>query len=237
MRTILRRPRGFVPGRVTKPKDRINQDIRESEIRLIDESGQHVGVVSIQEALRKAEIAGLDLVEVSNASRPYVCRIMDYGNFKYEQAKKQKDARKKQHTIDVKEVKLRPRISEHDYDVKIKAARKFLLQNDKVKFVMMFRGRERNHLEFGNKLLERVVQDLKLIAVVESRPQNEGRNLIMVLGPDAIGVKAEKARLEKLKKLEEKEKEQALEAVPTDKGVSHAQGENFEERSEAVLTD
>lgn len=153
-------------GKIPKPKDRINYDIRESEVRLVDENGQHVGVINTQEAIRRAEAAGLDLVEVSSASRPYVCRIMDYGNYKYEQAKKQKDARRKQHVIDVKEVKLRPRIDEHDYEVKMRNARKFILQNDKVKFVVMFRGRERNHSEFGTKLLSRVIEELQRIVLI-----------------------------------------------------------------------
>lgn len=160
---------------------------------------------------------------------------MDYGNYKYEQAKKQKDARKKQHTIDVKEVKLRPRISENDYEVKIRGARKFLLQNDKVKFVLMFRGRERNHVEFGMKLLQRVIDELKAIAIVESRPQSEGRNMIMVLGPDAAGVKAEKARLERLRKKEEKESKAGT--PPVSEGEKNAESEDLEERSEAFLSD
>lgn len=202
---------------------------------MIDESGQHVGIVPIQEALKRAEAAALDLVEVSSAARPYVCRIMDYGNYKYEQAKKQKDARRKQHTIDVKEVKLRPRISENDYEVKIRGARKFLLQNDKVKFVLMFRGRERNHLEFGMKLLQRVIEELKNIAIVESRPQSEGRNMIMVLGPDAAGVKAEKARLERLRKQEEKQAKAG--GTPAIEGERHAEGKDIEERSETLLID
>lgn len=184
-------------GRVPLPKDRVNRAIREKEVRLIDENGEHVGVVAIQDALKRAEDAGLDLVEVSSASKPFVCRVMDYGNYKYEQAKKQKEAKKKQHTTDLKEVKLRPRISGHDYDFKIRNARKFLLGGDKVKFVMMFRGRERSHTEFGYELLEKVQQDLKDLTRVDFKPSAEGRNVIMVLSPDPAGVKTEKARLEK----------------------------------------
>jgi translation initiation factor IF-3 len=178
---------------------------------LIDPQGEHVGVVPIAEALSRAEAAGLDLVEVSSTSRPHVCRIMDYGNYKYEQAKKQKQARKKQHQSEVKEVKLRPRISEHDYDFKLRNAKKFLLASDKVKFVVMFRGRERSHQEFGDKLLERVAEELKPIANVESKPAREGRNLIMIVGPDAAGVKAEKNRLEKERKVQEEEERRAAE--------------------------
>ena len=199
-------------GRVPQPKDRINRAIREREVRLIDESGNHVGVVSIQEALRRAEEAGLDLVEVSSASRPYVCRVMDYGNFKYEQAKKQKEAKKKQHTTELKEVKLRPRISGHDYDFKMRNARKFILAGDKVKFVVMFRGRERSHTEFGYELLEKVQEDLKGLVKVDAKPSSEGRNLIMVLAPDPAGVKAEKARLEKERRRLEQEEQAEKEA-------------------------
>ncbi|MCA9442291.1 MAG: translation initiation factor IF-3, partial [Candidatus Omnitrophica bacterium] len=190
-----------------QPKDRINHAIREKEVRLIDEGGDHVGVVSIQDALKRAEEAGLDLVEVSSASRPYVCRVMDYGNYKYEQAKKQKEAKKKQHTTDLKEVKLRPRISGHDYDFKLRHAKKFILAGDKVKFVVMFRGRERSHTEFGYELLEKVQEELKDLIKVDSKPSAEGRNLIMVLSPDPAGVKAEKARLEKERQRMEQEEE------------------------------
>ena len=153
----------------------------------------------------------MDLVEVSSSSRPHVCRIMDYGNYKYEQAKKQKQAKRKQHQSEVKEVKLRPRISDHDYDFKLRNARKFLLAGDKVKFVVMFRGRERSHQEFGDQLLDKVVEELKAIANVESKPAREGRNLIMVVGPDAVGVKAEKARLEKERKAQEEAERKAAE--------------------------
>ncbi|MCA9429565.1 MAG: translation initiation factor IF-3, partial [Candidatus Omnitrophica bacterium] len=195
-----------------QPKDRINHAIREKEVRLIDEGGDHVGVVSIQDALKRAEEAGLDLVEVSSASRPYVCRVMDYGNYKYEQAKKQKEAKKKQHTTDLKEVKLRPRISGHDYDFKLRHAKKFILAGDKVKFVVMFRGRERSHTEFGYELLEKVQEELKDLIKVDSKPSAEGRNLIMVLSPDPAGVKAEKARLEKERQRMEQEEEAEVES-------------------------
>jgi len=158
------------------------------------------------EALKRAEEAGLDLVEVSSTTRPYVCRIMDYGNYKYERAKKQREAKKKQHQADVKEIKLRPRISEHDYDFKLRNAKKFLLAGNKVKFVVMFRGRERSHSEFGFDLLNRVIGELGPLGHVESKPQSEGRNLVMVVGPDHLAVKAENARLAR-EKQNEKEAE------------------------------
>lgn len=190
-----------------QPKDRVNRAIREKEVRLIDENGDHVGVVSIQDALKRAEEAGLDLVEVSSASRPFVCRVMDYGNFKYEQSKKQKEAKKRQHTTELKEIKMRPRISGHDYDFKIRNARKFILAGDKVKFVVMFRGRERSHTEFGYELLDKVQEEMKDLVKLDSKPSAEGRNLIMVLAPDPAGVKSEKSRLEKERqRLEQEEK-------------------------------
>ena len=122
---------------------------------------------------------------------------MDYGNYKYERAKKQKEARKKQHQTEVKEVKLRPRISGHDYDFKLRHAKRFLLEGDKVKFVVMFRGRERSHTEFGFELLNRVIEELGPIANVEAKAQSEGRNLVMVMGPDPAGIKLEKERIER----------------------------------------
>lgn len=178
-----------------------------------------MGVVRTAEALRRAEEAGLDLVEVSSGSRPFVCRIMDYGNYKYERAKKQKEAKKRQHQTGVKEVKFRPRISEHDYAFKMRNARKFLLAGDKVKFVVMFRGRERSHTEFGFELLNRVVEELNELANVESRPQSEGRNLVMVMGPDQAAIKAENARIAR-----EKEKEREREAQP-DQEPGHEESE------------
>lgn len=169
---------------------------------MIDENGDHVGVVAIDEALRRAKAAGLDLVEISSSTRPYVCRVMDYGNYKYERAKKQREAKKKQHATDVKEVKLRPRIDDHDYGFKLRNAYKFLMQGHKVRFIVMFRGRERGHIEFGFKLLDRVIEDLKEISIVESRPRAEGRNLTMGVAPNPLGIKAEKARLEKENRLQ-----------------------------------
>jgi translation initiation factor IF-3 len=165
--------------------------------------------------LRRAEEVGLDLVEVSSGSRPFVCRIMDYGNYKYERAKKQKEAKKRQHQTGVKEVKFRPRISEHDYAFKLRNARKFLLAGDKVKFVVMFRGRERSHMEFGFGLLDRVVEELSDLANAESKPQSEGKNLIMVMGPNQAAIKAENTRIAR-------EKEKELDQEPEHKEVESA---------------
>jgi translation initiation factor IF-3 len=137
----------------------------------------------LKEALRLAEEKQLDLVEVAAQAKPPVCRIMDYGKFKYEQSKREKEAKKKQKTIQIKEVKLRPRIEDHDYSVKSKNAERFLKDGDKVKVTIMFRGREIVHTELGRSLLERLAQDLKDICTVERHAKLEGKNMIMILAP------------------------------------------------------
>ncbi len=152
-------------------------------VRLIDENGEQVGVVTRDQALRSAEEAGLDLVEVSPTAVPPVCKILDVGKLKYEQQKKKNEARKKQKTIDVKEIKMRPNIDTHDYDVKMRAIHKFLGEGDKVKVTLRFRGRELAHQELGHKLLERVRGDLDELAKVEQFPTLEGRQMIMVMAP------------------------------------------------------
>jgi len=142
-----------------------------------------IGVVSLDEGLSRADEAGLDLVEVSPNARPPVCKILDYGKYKYIAQKKANEARKKQKTIDVKEIKMRPNIDDHDYDVKMRAMVKFLGEGDKVKVTLRFRGREMAHQELGRKVLERVRDDLEELAKVEQMPQMEGRQMIMLLGP------------------------------------------------------
>jgi translation initiation factor IF-3 len=152
-------------------------------VRLIDENGEQVGVVSRDDALRAAENAALDLVEVSPNADPPVCKILDFGKLKYEQQKKKNEARKKQKTIEVKEIKMRPNIDTHDYDVKMRAIHRFLGEGDKVKVTLRFRGRELAHQELGHKLLERVRGDLDELAKVEQVPTLEGRQMIMVMAP------------------------------------------------------
>jgi len=156
--------------------------IRAPEIRVIDAEGQQLGVMTPDDAIQKAEEVGLDLVEVAPAARPPVCRIMDYGRYKYEQ--KKKSGKGKGHTASLKEVKLRPRTDQHDLDFKLKNARRFLLDGDKVKITVMYRGRELVHREIGRKQLDRVVELLGTIAVVESLPRMEGRLLSMILVPN-----------------------------------------------------
>lgn len=152
-------------------------------LRLIDENGEMIGVVTIREALRRAEEAGLDLVEVSPNAEPPVCKILDFGKYKFEQQKKAAEARKKQKTVEVKEIQLRPMIGDHDYDVKLKAARRFLEDGDKVKVVLRFRGRELSHTEIGMELLKRMIADLGETAKVDFEPKMEGRQVMMVLSP------------------------------------------------------
>lgn len=152
-------------------------------MRLVDADGTVLGVVPIDEALQKAEDRGLDLVEVAAKGDPPVCKILDYGKYKYEAQKKKNEARKKQKTVDVKEIKMRPGIDIHDYDVKMRAARKFLGEGDKVKVTMRFRGREMAHQDLGLKLLHRVRDELDELAKVELMPKMEGRQMIMVIAP------------------------------------------------------
>ena len=153
------------------------------QVRLIDDAGQMIGVVSRREALNRAQEAGLDLVEVSPTAEPPVCKILDYGKFKYESQKKKNEARKKQKIIEVKEIKMRPGIDDHDYDVKMRAMHRFLEEGDKVKVTMRFRGREMVHQELGLKVLERVRGQLDEVAKVEQMPRLEGRQMTMVIAP------------------------------------------------------
>ena len=162
---------------------RINEEIRGKEVRLISPEQEQLGIVAVKEALRMAQEMELDLVEIAPHAKPPVCRIMDFGKHKYEQSKREKEARKKQKTINVKEVKVRPNIEDHDLDVKTKNALKFLKEGDKVKVTLMFRGREMAHAELGKKLLKRVADITEDVAIVERQPKVEGRNMIMILAP------------------------------------------------------
>ncbi|MYA33719.1 MAG: translation initiation factor IF-3 [Gemmatimonadales bacterium] len=162
---------------------RVNDKIRISPIRLIDEEGNQLGIVATDEARGLAAERGLDLVEVAPGARPPVCRLMDFGKYKYAQARKAREAKKKQHIINVKEVKLRPKIEAHDIDFKMRHARRFLSDGDKVKFTLMFRGREVTHPERGRRILEMVKEELEDIAVVESDITHEGRTMTMLMGP------------------------------------------------------
>ncbi len=162
---------------------RINGEIDASQVRLVAEDGEQLGIVSIREALSKAEEAELDLVEIAPTAAPPVCKIMDYGKYKYHEQKKQHEAKLKQKQIQVKEIKFRPRTDEADYQVKLKNLIRFLNEGDKTKITLRFRGREMAHQEFGMEQLKRVEQDLLEYGVVEQYPKLEGRQMVMVLAP------------------------------------------------------
>jgi translation initiation factor IF-3 len=162
---------------------RINERIRVPEVRLIDENGDQVGVIPTEQALEQARERDLDLVEVSPTSKPPVCRILDYSKYKYEQEQKSKAARKHQQQVNVREIKLRPKIAQHDYETKRGHVERFLKQHDKVKVTIMFRGREQSHPERGRMLLDRLLQDISELATVEQEPLQEGRNMTMLLAP------------------------------------------------------
>jgi translation initiation factor IF-3 len=166
-----------------KQHQRLNGEINAPEIRLVGIDGEQLGIVSLQEALAKAEAAELDLVEIAPMAKPPVCRIMDYGKFKYREAKKQHEAKLKLKQIQVKEVKFRPGTDEGDYKIKLRNLTRFLGEGDKAKVTLRFRGREMAHQEFGVRLLERIRGDLESIATVEQFPKLEGRQMVMLLAP------------------------------------------------------
>ncbi|MEM1275371.1 MAG: translation initiation factor IF-3 [Pseudomonadota bacterium] len=178
---MARRPHNAPPTRETGP--RVNRMIRVPEIRLIDHDGENVGVVSPAQGIDMAEEVGLDLVEISPNANPPVCKIMDFGKFKYEQQKKAAEARKKQKIIEIKEVKFRPNIDTHDYDVKMRSVFKFLGEGDKVKVTLRFRGREMAHQELGRDLLKRIADDIDVQGKIEAMPKLEGRQMTMVVAP------------------------------------------------------
>jgi translation initiation factor IF-3 len=176
-------PRRFDRRPPDRDPTRINERIRVPQVRLIGADGEQIGVVDTDEARRIAREADLDLVEVAPDSRPPVCRLLDYSKYKYEQEQKAKQARKHQQQVNVREIKLRPKIADHDYETKKGHVERFLNKKDKVKVTIMFRGREQAHPERGRALLDRLNEDLGDLATVEQAPQQEGRNMHMVLAP------------------------------------------------------
>jgi len=168
---------------------RVNKEIRAPQVRLVDENGEMVGVVSLEEALKQAQKAGIDLIEVSPNAEPPVCKILDSGKYKYEAQKRKTEAKKKQKVVQVKEIKMRPGIDQHDYDVKMRKVYKFLENGDKVKLTLRYRGREMAHQDLGMEVLNRVKADTKELAKVEHQPKMEGRQMIMILGPLPTGNK------------------------------------------------
>lgn len=168
---------------IAKENLRINEEIRAREVRVITADGEQLGIMPGRAAQQLAAERHLDLVEIAPTAKPPVCKIMDYGKFRYEQQKREKEARKKQKSFDIKEVKLRPGIEDHDFNVKYRNALRFLEDGDKVKVTIMFRGRELTHPELGEVLLKKMAEQLKEIAVVERVPKLEGKNMIMIVAP------------------------------------------------------
>ncbi len=193
-------------------RTRINNQIRAREVRVIDDDGSQLGIMPLQEALRICEDKGLDLVEVASTSRPPVCRVMDYGKYKYNQKKKQQGAKRKQAGQQMKEVKLRPKTEEHDYNFKLKHIMRFLSDGNKAKVTVRFRGREMAHRDLGFEMLERIIQDAGDLAVVASAPTMEGRLMYMVLAPSPKAMILKKAKEEekaKAQKAAEKKEEKS----------------------------
>ncbi len=173
----------------------MNSDINVPEVRLVGVEGEQLGIVLIADALRMAEEAEVDLVEIAPTAKPPVCKMMDFGKFKYREAKKAHETKLKQKQIQVKEVKFRPGTDEGDYQIKLRNLIKFLEEGDKAKVTLRYRGREMAHQEFGHRLIERVKADLEAYAVVEQYPKREGRQLIMVLGPKKVVIPAKKGEV------------------------------------------
>jgi translation initiation factor IF-3 len=164
-------------------KTRVNHQIRISPVRVIDTDGEQLGILPVERALEIAEEKGLDLVEVAPTARPPVCRIMDYGKFRYQEQRKAREARKKQHQVQLKEVKMRPGIEDHDFEFKTRHARRFLEEGNKVKVTMMFRGRQMAHPELGRQVLEQFAEQVADLGKVESQPTMEARSMTMVIAP------------------------------------------------------
>ena len=167
----------------TRDGPRVNEEIRVPQVRLIDQEGEMMGVMTARDAMFKAYAVGLDLVEISPNAEPPVCKILDYGKFKYEQQKKRNEAKKKQKVIEIKEIKVRPNIDENDYQVKMRAMKSFIEEGDKVKVTLRFRGREMAHQDIGIRVLERIRAELDAATKVEQMPRLENRQMVMVLSP------------------------------------------------------
>ena len=167
----------------TRDGPRVNEEIRIPQVRLIDQDGEMQGVMTVREAMNRAFMVGLDLVEISPNADPPVCKILDFGKFKYEQQKKRNEAKKKQKVIEIKEIKVRPNIDENDYQVKMRAMKSFIEEGDKVKVTLRFRGREMAHQDIGIRVLERIRSEMDLTTKVEQMPRMENRQMVMVLSP------------------------------------------------------
>jgi translation initiation factor IF-3 len=179
----IRIRRGKAKTKPSAPKERVNREIDVSRVRLIDENGQQKGIVTIQEAMILARQANLDLVEIAATADPPVCKIMDFGQHHYQKERKLREARKKQHVVQVKEIKFGPNTEEHDYNFKLINAIKFLKQHNKVKFTVRFRGRQLAHKDIGFDLLDRIKEDISVYADIDSSPKSEGRTIFMITSP------------------------------------------------------
>ena len=177
-------PRGPMPNSTpSRDGPRVNEDIRVAQVRLIDQDGEMQGVMTARDALLRAYAVGMDLLEISPNADPPVCKILDYGKYKYELQKKKNEAKKRQRVIEIKEIKVRPNIDENDYQVKMRAMKTFIEEGDKVKVTLRFRGREMAHQDIGIKVLERIRAELEVTTKVEQMPRMENRQMIMVLSP------------------------------------------------------
>ena len=204
---------------IKQPEVRVNERIRVPQVRVIGDDGAQIGVLPVREALALAQSKSLDLVEVSPTARPPVCRIMDYGKFKYEQNRRARKAKKKQHQMQLKEIKMRPKIEDHDYDFKVQHARDFLTSRDKVKVTVTFRGREMAHQDIGMKLIQQVIADLADVASVESPPRSEGKQLNAVLMP-----RQQQAQVSKAPKAEKAESNATPAAPPVKRAPETTRG-------------
>ena len=212
-------PRRFDRRPPERDNTRINERIRVPEVRLIDENGQQLGVMTTEKALQYAQDKELDLVEVAPEARPPVTRVLDYSKYKYEQAQKQKQARKHQTSIVVREIKFRPKIAEQDYETKKRHVERFLLHKDKVKITIMFRGREVTHPERGEMILNRLAEDLTELAQVDQRPTQDGRNMTMMLGPSKAVLSGEIGPSEDDEAVEDDDKSRGPQVHHTDKSA------------------
>jgi translation initiation factor IF-3 len=219
---------------------RVNDRIRVPEVRLVGPNGEQVGIVRIEDALRLAQEADLDLVEVAPTARPPVCKLMDYGKFKYENAQKARETRRNQTNTVIKEMKLRPKIDAHDYETKKGHVVRFLGQGDKVKITIMFRGREQHRPELGFRLLQRLAADVEELGFVESAPKQDGRNMIMVLGPHKKKAEAKaEAKAERDRRAAERAADRDLERAERQErsAAAHAEPRRERRRSENLDPD
>jgi len=192
---------------------KVNEEIRVPKVRVISSSGEALGVLTIMEARERAVVEGFDLVEVAPSADPPVCRIMDYGKFKYEKSKKVKEAKKKQHVMHLKEIKLHPKTDAHDFAFKMDHARKFLLNGDRVKLTIVFRGREITHIEFGSRMLEKASAMITDLSTVEMHAKMEGRNMISIFVPDKLKIREFQRKQDAERKKAEKQQSAAAPAA------------------------